>query len=246
MTDFSVRTAPRKNMDNNSGDAPSKIIINGEEFDATEASDLIGVGRQTRELETKYNTKLDRVWPEYGRVTTENKTLVTERDEARASIAEYEAKLRAGNATQQDKADATAAAKTLDLNPDTIAKAGGITEDKLNAILEEREQRSQAVKQVLDQADTLEKELDGSDGRPKFNKRAVMAYASTYGLGLKEAYEDMHTDVLTSWKEAQVASEKKKGLKTLQPGGEKQPTTPKITNDNFRQALQEALQGGSE
>lgn len=234
-------------MDNSGNqDAPSKIIINGEEFDATEASELIGVGRQTRELETKYNTKLDRVWPEYGRVTTENKTLANERDEARASIAEYEAKLKAGNATPQDRAEATAAAQTLDLNPATIAKAGGVTTDQLEAILTEREEKSNAVKQILDEADSLEKELDGSDGRAKFNKRAVMAYASTYGMSLKDAYEDMHADSLKAWKDAQIASEKKKGLKTLQPGGEKQPTNPTVTNDNFRTALREALQGGSE
>lgn len=229
-------------MDNqDSGTAPSKVIINGEEFDPTEASDLINVGRQTREYETQYNTKLDRVWPEYGKATTELA-------KARQELQEFRSKQSAGTDTAQDRADANTAAKTLGIDPSELDKAGYIKKDQVDQLFEEkfteRETKSQAIKAVLDQADALEKSIDGTDGRPKFNKRAVMAYASTFGLGLQEAYDEMNQDSLKVWKDTQLAAEKKKGIKTLEPGGAKEPKTPSMKNDdNFRNALREALSG---
>jgi hypothetical protein len=231
-------------MDNqDSGTALSKVIINGEEFDATEASDLIGVGRQTREMEQKYNTKLDRVWPEYGRASTELAG-------ARKELEEFRSKQSAGTDTAQDRADAKDAAQTLGINPAELEKAGYVKKDQVEELFskkfEEHETKSRAIKSVLDQADNLENQINGEDGRPKFNKRAVMAYASTFGLGLQEAYDEMHEDSLKAWKDTQLAAEKKKGMKTLHAGGDKQPTDPKITNDNFKTALREALEGGTE
>ena len=49
------------------GLAPSKIVINGQEYDPTEAQELIDTGRKTREYEKQWNTKVDAVWPEYGK-----------------------------------------------------------------------------------------------------------------------------------------------------------------------------------
>jgi hypothetical protein len=237
-------------MDNNQDNAPLKITINGQEYDATEAEELIGVGKSTRELESKYNTTLDKVWPEYGRSQTEKSQAFAERDAALKELNEFKAKQSAGTDTNQDRQDATQAAQKLGMSPDDLEKAGYIRKDQLDTLLDEkitkRDQQSQAVKAVLDEADKLSQEIDGKDGRPKFNKRAVMAYASTYGMTLTDAYENMYEDDLKPWKDAQIAAEKKKGLQTLKAGGDKQPTQPKVNNSNFKEVLREALHSGQE
>jgi hypothetical protein len=225
-------------------DAPLKITINGEEHDMSEVEELYNVGKSTRELETKYSTSFDKVWPEYGRVSTEL-------SQAKRELDDFRTKQQAGTDTAQDRKDAAGAAQTLGLNPEELDKAGYIKKEQLDTLIEERldkrEQQTRAVQAVLDQATQLEKEIDGTDGRPKFNKRAVMAYASTYGIpNLQDAYEEMNDESIKPWKEAKLAEEKRRGLKTLNAGGDKQPRQSKTNDSNFGEVLREALRSGQE
>lgn len=231
-------------MEDNSGTAPLKITINGQEYDPADAQDLIETGRKTRDYETQWNTKLDNVWPEYGRSREQIKSL-------QAEIDEYKKKAVEGNATQQDKSDAQAAATQLGVKLEDLDKAGYIKKDSLDSLLEEkllkRDQAKQATEAVLEEADKLEGDLNGSDGRPKFSKRLVLAYASSYQKGsLMEAYEEMYADELKAWKEAQIEKEKRSSLKTQGGGGIKQPKTPRINDSNFKESLSEALYGNKE
>lgn len=243
-TDFRAESTDRTKAMDNQDNAPLKVTINGQEYDATEAEELINVGKTTREYEGKYNTTLDKVWPEYGRSQTEL-------SQARKELEEFKAKQAAGTDTNQDRADANAAAQTLGFKPEDLEKAGYVKKDQIDSLVEEkltrRDEQSRAVKAVLDEADKLSNEIDGKDGRPRFNKRAVMAYASTYGLTLQDAYEDMHEEALKPWKEQQLELQKRKGLQGLKPGGEKQPSEPSMKNDStFKKALHEALNGAQE
>ena len=95
--------------------------------------------------------------------------------------------------------------------------------------------------------DKLEKEINGSDGRPRFNKRAVMAYASATQKGsLLDAYEEMFDSELKPWKDQQISAQRKSSLKTINSDGKKEPSNPKVTSDNFSKALSEALDGSGE
>jgi hypothetical protein len=224
---------------------PSTISINGVDYDPTEAQSLIDIGRKTKELETQWNTSVDKVWPEYGRSQEKIKTLEAERNDARAEIESFRAKQNAGVETPTDVREAQEAARKLGitLNED-LQKEGYLKKDDLDKYLEERDKKNQEVNRILASADSLEKEIDGSDGRPSFNKKIVLAYASTYGIGnLKEAYEDMNKDQLDKWKAAQVDAQKAKGLKTLVPGGAKSVKEDKMTDDNVKDRLGEALFG---
>jgi len=225
------------------------ITINGEEVELSQVEELYTVGKTTRDLETKYNTSLDKVWPAYGQSREQIKSLSQERDAALAELQSFRSKSQEGNATAQDFKDAKEAAKSL--SPEDLEKAGFIKKDQLDSYFEEKynskRQQDQAVESVLQKAGDLEKEIDGSDGRPKFNKRAVIAYASAYGFNdLGEAYEDMHKDAIESWKEEQVARQTKKGLNTMKSGGAKEPNQPKVNRDNLGSTLGEALFGNNE
>ena len=245
------------NPDENGGgtapiEAPSKVVINGVEYDPNEAQNLIETGRKTKEYETKYNTSFDKVWPEYNTVSQEKARLAKELEQAKTTLASFEQKKDAGVETQTDVAQARAAAKKLGIILDEDIKDKFISKDDFDKVLEERltkrEQEKAQIKQVLDQADSLEKEIDGSDGRPKFNKKIVLAYANAYGHSdLKAAYEDMHKETLDAWKATQIDSKKSRGLKTFSSGGgKKEPTSPKIDDSNVKGALSEALWGGNE
>lgn len=231
------------------GSAPSKIVINGQEYDPTEAQELIDTGRKTRDYEKQWNTKVDAVWPEFGKATTTLKQRDTELAEARAKLAQYEQKKEDGIENQTDIQQAKEAARKLGIPlREDLDKEGYIKKEQLETYLEEREKQRDAVKKILDTADSLEKEIDGKDGRPKFNKRVVLAYANTYKMAdLKAAYEDMHKDSLDAWKAAQIDSKKTGGLKTLKGNGvQKEPAPKKIDDSNVGAALHEALYGAEQ
>jgi DNA-directed RNA polymerase specialized sigma54-like protein len=236
-------------MDNNSGTAPLQITINGQDFDVNEAQELIETGRKTREMEQRWNTKLDSVWPEYGRSREELKKVSEEKQRLEDQIKTFQQKQSEGLETPTDELKAKDAARKLGiaLNED-LDKAGYIKKDTLDAFLEERDKKrdeqKRATDAVLAEADKLEKEISGSDGRPKFSKRLVLAYASAYGMNnLQQAYEDMYQEDLKSWKDAQIEKNRGASLKGLGTGGKKEPNTPRITGSNFRKVLEESLHG---
>ncbi len=133
-----METARNKSM-NDSDNAPLKVIINGQEFDEAEAQDLIDTGRKTREMETKWNTKLDSVWPEYGQTRNQLKQYETELAEAKAQLTEFQNKKSEGNETPQDVAEAQESARKLGLSlKDDIEKAGFIKKDELSVELVNR------------------------------------------------------------------------------------------------------------
>ena len=230
-----------------------KVVINGQEYDVNQAQELIGLGQKTREYETQWNTKLDKVWPEYGKTTQTLKTREAELTEARSKLAQYEQKKDAGVETSMDVRQAQEAARKLGITlKDDLEKEGYIRKTELESILEQhiskREQEKEAVNQVLSQADKLEKEIDGSDGRPKFIKKVVLAYANAYSIpDLDAAYKDMNSEALKTWQDAQLASKKSPSLKTLKGGNAtKQPAPVAMNDGNVNEALKEALWGSKE
>jgi hypothetical protein len=62
---------------------------------------------------------------------------------------------------------------------------------------------------------------------------------------LKEAYNDMHSEELGSWSEAQTKTVQKPGMKTLTaPKGSKSPVEPKTDSHNLRDRISESLWKG--
>lgn len=234
-------------MDENNAttEAPQTISINGVDYDPTELQGFIDKGKQTLDLEKQWDTPVDKVWPEYGKTRETLNTTAAERDALKQEIAQFKAKENAGIETPADVKSAREAARQLGLTlNEDLDKAGYIKKDDLEKYFGEYSQRQEAVKSILATADGLEKEIDGTDGRPAFNKKVVLAYANAYNMpDLKAAYEDMNKPQLDAWKASQVNSQKSKGLKTLGTGGIKAPAETKITEDNFSSALHESLYG---
>jgi|GEM_PF-1994650 len=225
-------------------EAPSNIVINGEEYSSDEAQELVGLGKKTREYEQKWNTSLDKVWPDYGRLTQEHKATQSELAEAREQLAKFSEKKDAGTETQVDTSKAREAARKLGIifNED-LEKSGYIKKDDLPKYFQQYTAEQKAVDKILGDADKYESEITGEDGRPPFNKKAVLAYMQAYGIEDPiKAYEDMYEPQLKSWKDQQVAGKKNPSLRTIdKPEGKKEPKPVKVTDDNVMDLLSERL-----
>lgn len=228
--------------------APLKVTINGQDYDVTEAQEFIDKGKKTKELEEKYNTKLDNVWPEYNQKSQVLKERERELEEARKQLAEFQSKQTREIETPQDVTQAREAAKKLGIVlDDDLSKSGYVKQDDLDKWYEGRKTQEQQSAQVLDQAGKLETEIDGSDGRPRFKKNVVLSYMAQFGkTDMKEAYEEIYADELKPWKDAQIKAQQAKALKTMSGGGVKNPTDPKVNDSNLKEMLKEALSGGQE
>lgn len=229
--------------------APSNIVINGTEYTPEDAQTLIETGTKVRDLESKWNVKVDDVWPSYGKTREELKSTSAERDQLKQQIADFQAKQQAQVETPTDIKQAQEAARKLGivLNDDLNGKY--VSKDDLETWYTERRAKEKAeeegVKSVLAEADKVAEEIKASGAPIPFKKKAVLAYASAYGItDLRQAYEDMNAEELAPWKEAQIAAKKGSSLKTLSSGGKKTPEEVRVTSDNSREMLREVLTKG--
>lgn len=91
-------------------------------------------------------------------------------------------------------------------------------------------------KQVQSEISALEKQFDGSDGRPKFVRDDVVKYAIDNKIGSVEvAYRELHQKELLNWHIAK-ALDKSKGIKTESSDGSGS-TQSGTTNEDLREAV---------
>lgn len=236
-------------INNQGGDQePSKLSINGQEYDPADVAAKLERLKGVEDAEARYGITYDKVWSEYGRRGETLKSMETELTKARTELETYQRKQDAGVETAADTRSAQEAARKLGLTlNEDLEKQGYIKKDDLEKYISERESKAQALKALDDQGAKLEAQIDGSDGRPRFNYKAVKAYVREYGQqanfkSLEEAYEDMYQTEIKGWKEKQLAGQQRPGLKTLNSApGNKQPQKVTITDDNVKDLLSEAL-----
>ena len=166
--------------------------------------------------------------------------------ETKRQLEDFQTKQKAA-AIPEDRQQAKRAARELGLaDEDYLKEQGFIRKTDLDEYFDKKQNQQQLVDNVIKNANKLEKEIDGSDGRIPFDQKAVLAYASAYNINdLTDAYDQMNARGNAKWKEAQIDREAKPGLTTLRPGGVKTPKTEKVTDDNFKQRWDE-LYGNNE
>ncbi|MDE1866618.1 MAG: hypothetical protein KGI08_02760 [Thaumarchaeota archaeon] len=231
-------------------DAPEKLVINGQEIDPEEATQLIDLGNKYRKLESDLNTSLDKVYPKYTQLSQEKQAWETEKQRMQAELEEYKKPKQEIKETPDEVTKAREAARQLGLADESYLKEKGyMTRGEVEALLQQTDQVKRSSEELTSTGERLAKEIDGSDGRTPYNSKAVLAYASTYGFfnkeksyeeSLKEAYNDMNPN--TAWKEAQIEAKERAGLTTLKPGGKKTPEKPKMTPEAFHNQLGEFVE----
>lgn len=224
-------------------DVPEKIKLGEVEYSMDELQGLVADGQFKREVETKQNTKLDKVMSKMVELTNEKKTWEQERAEL------------------EDLRKLKEAAKpaTNELDEATIAKAREEARTKLGLFAKEDVEnflRQEFPKMYVQQRETdkffettakLEKELDGTDGRPKFDQEEILEHMKTTGIrDPYKAYKDKNEDALDKWKSEQLGRSKRDGLlsDSSSNAGGKQPPEVRPTRDNLKQLFAEAIRGG--
>lgn len=227
--------------------APEQIIINGREYSSEDATQLIELGNKWKETESKLNTSLDKVYPEYTKATQQNKDYQRQLAERDAELEKYRAQqaetLKAQ--TPNEIKDARRAARELGLaDEDYLKEKGYMTRDEMDMYYTEKQTLQRQADSILEQTKALEKKIDGSDGRVPFDQKSVLAYQNVYGIAdAMDAYEQMNERANAKWKAQQIEQEQRPGLTTLKPGGNKEPIAPKYTNANIGNAIGEWLNG---
>ena len=216
-----------------STEEPTLIKLGDKEFSQDELLQKVGLAEKVSELEGKYNTKLDSVWPEYGRSQTKVKEL-------EARIAEMQTqKQDTGEIDPTTAKQALEAARKLGL----LTKEDGVMTraEFREAYMQERE-----TDRLMGELETLEADVDGKDGRPKFEKISVLEHMKDTGIkNPMKAYKDMYETQLDEWKTKELSKSKGQGMYTVNQSsqGSKKPIDIKPTKDNLDQLVAEALEG---
>lgn len=211
-------------------------------YSQDELSQLVGLGEMAREAEEKYNTKLDKVYPKYTKTTQELKREREEKEKLKNMLEEKQTMSQRG-ITEEQKREAVEAARTL----------GIVTKDDMKQFLDQyfNEQfpsyysQQRAADNLLDKTNSLEKEIDGKDGRPAFKQREMLEYMKE--VGERDpiwAYRKKYKKELDKWEAGKLRESKSdSGFATIDKSsaGAKQPKPVKATKDNLRQLLRERL-----
>lgn len=205
-----------------------------------ELQELVEKGKFAQEVEKTQNTKLDKVFPEYTRKSQELKEAKQEAEELRKQIEQQQQQRQTGDITPEQAEAAREAARNLGL----------LTKDDFSKLMAENFRDFYASEKSIDarisEGRKLESEIDGSDGRPKFNMEDMATWMQDQGYGnltFEKAYKLRYDEQLDRWKEDQFTKAKRGGMDTItgSQAGSKQPAKIKVTRDNLEELINEHL-----
>lgn len=221
--------------------APEKIKIGDTEYSMDEASALISLGKIGKEAEEKFNTKIDRVWPEFTKAQNDKRDLQAKLDDLNSKMSTAQTQVATGEITLDE---ATKQAR------EAAKKLGIVLDDDLPNMMQSKFRefyiQERAAEKLLDEADSLQTEYDGTDGRPPFKTEEILKYMAETGIRNPEkAYKDKYETEIDSWKEKQISGSRKPGLttETASTAGSKKPDEIRVTRDNLNKLVSEALEG---
>ena len=209
---------------------PEKIKLGEKEYTQDELSKLVGLGETANELETKWNTKIDRLYPEYTKATQDKKEL-------EAKLKEYEEK------QVESKVQSGAELTPEELAKQTRAelrKVGGITTEDVNDYI----YRALEARDLKEDIEAVV-ETNKAAGKPETDFEGLVGYMQTSGVrNPQDAYDLMFKNELKEWERKQIDSIKRPGMvteDTSTAGAKQPPQRVAITKENILDQLDEAL-----
>ena len=213
---------------------PEPIKLGDKEYSQEDLTRLVGLGEQATELESRWDTKLDRLMPEYSKSREELKTLKEQAVEAAKT------KIETKEASGEDMSEE---AKSK-LVREELKKYGVMTKEDFEQELNNRE----AGRRILAKTeDVLSKAKEA--GLPETNVEEMLTYMQTKGLGAadpQDVYDLMFKDKLRAIEVAKLAGLRPNGLVTegSSTAGAKTPPIVQVTKDNLGQMLDAVLTRG--
>jgi len=213
-------------------EAPSKVKLGEKEYTQEELSKLVGLGEMATDLETKWNTKIDRLYPEYTRAT--QKLRDAEEEKKKAELEAAQKKAQQGKELSEDEAKAQL--------EELVKTLGFVKNDDLERYYANR----RAAERLLDDVNDLIVEAKEA-GKPATTADKLLQHMEDTGIKNPEkAYKDLFESELEQWKEEQKKRIKPSGLVTqsASTAGGKLPAPVKVTRDNLGQLLSETINRG--
>lgn len=217
----------------------STFKIGDKEYSQDELNELVELGNFAREVETKQNTKLDKLYPEFTRKSQKVKELEAEMEKMREEQTK-QSEPQQGDLTQEQIAEARKAGR----------KIGFLTEDSMQDVMSKQFRQfylqERAAEKLLDSCEGLASKIDGKDGRPAFKTEEILSYMQETGFKDPEkAYKDKYESEIDAWKAEQINKARKPGMTTIEgsTAGSKQPKPVKVTGNNLEEVMREALEG---
>jgi len=222
MTDDHAGDNPEVKDGDDAGD--QEVAIGDEKLNADEAAELIKSGKSFKELTEKYPDIDFNELP--GSFT-----------KARQELAQIKKKDKQAPAEDFDEAEITRRKEIDGFFDDPYVQS------KLSKTQEQKEQALREDLEFQKVMESLETEFDGSDGRPKFDKKAVLEYGMKNQIfNPRTAYKEMHEKELDEWKIKNAMSKPRPSTFFEKRGGQgsKQPEVK--TPTNFKEATRAALE----
>ena len=208
---------------------PEKIKLGEKEYTTEELDKLVGLGEQAVELESKWDTKLDRLMPEYSKSRAELKGL-KEQAEAQAKETIEKKEAQGEEITDEQRAE---------IVKNEAKKYGLLTKEDFESEYANR----RAGEKLLDATEGIINKAV-SEGKPKTNVEELLTYMSETGIrDPQTAYEVMYKKELLEIERKALAELKPSGLYTesVSTAGSKEPQPTVVTKDNLGPLLEEVL-----
>lgn len=210
-----------------------KITVGEEEFTPDELKDIVGSYKQVKELEKDHGS-IDKVRETLGRRGQEIGKLKAELDDLKTK-----AETKDLTPKEEDKKDELE--EQLEKAVDIL---GPKLMEKYNLMTPQQYDQKRLAEKLETKINKLSKEIDGSDGRPKFEPMAILEHMKETGIkDAVKAYKDKFETELDTWKESELAKKRSKGMgiSDHQSGGDRQPKVDPITRKNLKDRIKEVL-----
>lgn len=195
------------------------------EYNSDELSELVGLGSRAKELGESHGG-FDKFVSEYGRKSEK--------------IGELNKRLTELETSKQNLAPVAEVEDNLEEARTAARKLGIVLKDDLDSYYQNR----RSAEKLIDNCQTLEQSIDGSDGRPKFDTVKVLEFMekNTGFTDPKRAYEAMNIDSVSSWKAEQLNKNKSVGISTItETESNKSPEPVRANKDNLYALIAEQM-----
>lgn len=211
-----------------------KFTIGEKEYTQDQLNDLVTRGEFAKDVETRFNTKLDRVVPDYTRASQEAADLRRELDSIKQQ--QIDARASQGQLSQQELIQkAKQEAQGIGLMTDEN------TPQMVRTEIERYRLEDAVNKEVDDLADM------GISANPTVIKR-YMASMDGDSVDLNDAISDLYGNQIKVYQEAQLNAVKPNGMYTesgSNAGGFRLPDNVKVNDDNLMDLFKEAIGGNN-
>lgn len=230
-----------------------KIKVGEKEYSQAELQRIVGLGEIGLEAETKYKTRIDRVWPQFQSIVNEKKEMSEKLAKFESDRQQAEKELeRSQNPQQQSQQPNQQQQYQPQFTEQQIREAAlkqaeelGIGPKAQYELAKKAAMEVMQGQQLISDVSTVIDNMT-ADGLPTATVEDVLNHMQTEGFRNPEkAYKDMFEKEYYAKQMEKTSQLQRGGIPSTQPSnaGAKVPPPVKATKDNLDQLVAEALQG---